>query len=473
LSEDALIMSPRPNSLAAKDAAFHFHGYTNALKNEKEGGFVVTRGKGVYVYDEDGKEYLEGLAGLWCCSLGFGEVPRLTQALVAQMQALPFYHTFTQKTAAVTVELAEKLVSLAPVPMSKVYFCNSGSEANDTVIKLVRYMNNGLGRPQKKKKIISRVKAYHGVTVAAGSLTGLPAIHKDFDLPIAGILHTDCPHYYRFGQPGETEEQFATRCAESLERLVLSEGPDTIAAMIAEPVMGAGGVIVPPRTYWDKIQAVLRKHDILLVADEVICGFGRTGNFWGSQTFGMKPDIMTMAKQLSAGFMPIAAIMMNERVYSTLRDNSNKNVSFAHGITYSGHPASAAVALEVQKIYEERKILEHVRELTPYFQKRLRTFADHPLVGECRGVGLVGAIELVKDKTTKQGFDPALLVGPNLVRIAHDHGLIIRPVADSLAFCPPMIATEQEIDSLFDRFARALADTQAWLEREGHLPAAA
>jgi len=465
-------MSPRPNSLAAKDAAFHFHGYTNALKNEKEGGFVVTRGKGVYVYDEDGKEYLDGLAGLWCCSLGFGEVPRLTQAVVAQMQVLPYYHTFTQKTAAVTVELAEKLVALAPVPMSKVYFCNSGSEANDTVIKMVRYMNNGLGRPEKKK-IISRVKAYHGVTVAAGSLSGLPAMHKDFDLPIAGILHTDCPHYYRFGKAGETEEQFATRCAESLERLILSEGPDTIAAMFAEPVMGAGGVIIPPRTYWDKIQAVLGKYDILLVADEVICGFGRTGNLWGSQTFGMKPDIMTMAKQLSAGFMPIAAIMMNERVYKALRDNSNKNVSFAHGITYSGHPASAAVALEVQKIYEERKILEHVRELAPHFLKRLRTFADHPLVGECRGVGLICAIELVKDKVTKQGFDPALLVGPNLVRIAHDHGLILRPVGDSVAICPPMIATDQEIDSLFDRFARALADTQAWLKREGHLPAAA
>lgn len=465
-------MSPRPNSLAAKDAAFHFHGYTNALKNEKEGGFVVTRGKGVYIYDEDGKEYMDGLAGLWCNALGFGEEPRLTEAVVRQMQQLPFYHTFTQKAAAVTVELAEKLVRLAPVPMSKAYFCNSGSEANDTVIKMVRYMNNGLGRPQKKK-IISRTKAYHGVTVAAGSLTGLPAIHKDFDLPIAGILHTDCPHYYRFGQPGESEEQFATRCAENLEKLILAEGPDTVAAMFAEPVMGAGGVIVPPRTYFEKIQVVLKKYDVLLVADEVICGFGRTGNFWGSTTFGMKPDIMTMAKQLSAGVLPIAAIMMNQRVYEALRDNSNKNIAFAHGITYSGHPACAAVALEVLKIYEERKIPERARELAPHFQKRLHSFADHPLVGECRGVGLVGAIELVRDKKTRQSFDATLLVGANLVRMAHDHGLIIRPVGDSLAICPPMIATEAEIDSLFDRFAKALADTEAWLKREGHLSAAA
>jgi len=465
-------MTPRPNSLAAKDAAFHFHGYTNALKNETEGGFVVTHGKGVFVYDEDGKEYMDGLAGLWCAALGFGEEPRLTEAAVKQMKALPFYHTFTQKTSAVTVELAEKLVNMAPVPMSKAYFCNSGSEANDTVIKVVRYLNNGLGRPQKKK-LISRVKAYHGVTVASGSLTGLPAIHKDFDLPMAGVLHTDCPHYYRFGQAGESEEAFATRCAENLEKLILAEGPDTIAAMFAEPVMGAGGVIIPPKTYWEKIQAVLKRYDVLLVADEVICGFGRTGNAWGSITFGMKPDIMTMAKQLSAGFLPIAAIMVNQRVYEGLRDNSAKNISFAHGITYSGHPVSSAVALETLKIYEERKIFDRVRALSPHFLKRLNSFADHPLVGECRGVGLIGAIELVKDKKTRQSFDATLMVGANLVRMAHDHGLIIRPVADSLAFCPPMIATEAEIDSLFDRFAKALEDTQAWLKQGGHLAAAA
>jgi 4-aminobutyrate--pyruvate transaminase len=464
-------MSPRPNSLAARDAAFHMHGYTNALKNEKEGGFVVTRGKGIYVYDEDGKEYLDGMAALWCSGLGFGEEPRLTQAAVKQMQALPFYHTFTQKVSAVTVELAEKLVNLAPVPMSKAFFCNSGSEANDTVVKMIWYMNNALGRPQKKK-IISRTKAYHGVTVAAASLTGLPGLHIDFDLPIAGILRTDCPHHYRFGQSGETEEAFATRCAENLEKLILSEGPETIAAMFAEPVMGAGGVIVPPKTYFAKIQAVLKKYDILLVADEVICGFGRTGNFWGSQTMGMTPDIMTMAKQLSAGVLPISAILINQKVYEVLRDNSAKNGVFGHGITYSGHPVCAAVALETIKIYEERKIVDRVRDLAPIFLKELQRFRDHPLVGECRGVGLVGAIELVKDKATRQSFDASLAVGPNLVRIAHDHGLIIRAVGDSLAFCPPMIITEAELVDMFRRFEKALADTAAWLQRDGHLQAA-
>jgi 4-aminobutyrate--pyruvate transaminase len=447
------------------------HGYTNAVRNEKEGGFVITRGKGIYVYDEDGKEYLDGMAALWCSGLGFGEEPRLTQAAVKQMQELPFYHTFTQKVASVTVELAEKLVNLAPVPMSKAFFCNSGSEANDTVVKMIWYMNNALGRKQKKK-IIARTKAYHGVTVAAASLTGLPGLHIDFDLPIAGILRTDCPHHYRFANPGESEEDFATRCAENLEKLILSEGPDTIAAMFAEPVMGAGGVIVPPKTYFAKIQAVLKKYDILLVADEVICGFGRTGNFWGSQTLGMTPDIMTMAKQLSAGVLPISAILINQKVYEILRDNSAKNGVFGHGITYSGHPVCAAVALETLKIYEDLKIVDRVRHLAPIFLRELQRFQSHPLVGECRGIGLVGAIELVKDKATRQGFDPSLTVGPTLVRIAHDHGLIIRAVGDSLAFCPPMIITEAELVDMFRRFDKALADTAAWLEREGHLQAA-
>ncbi len=465
-------MSPRPNSFAARDAAFHLHGYTNALKNENEGGFVITRGKGIYVYDENGKEYLDGMAALWCSGLGFGEEPRLTEVVVKQMRELPFYHTFTQKVPSVTVELAEKLVKLAPVPMSKAYFCNSGSEANDSVVKMVWYMNNALGRPQKKK-IIARTKAYHGVTVAAASLTGLPGLHIDFDLPIAGILRTDCPHHYRFGNPGESEEAFATRCAENLEKLILSEGPDTIAAMFAEPVMGAGGVIIPPKTYFDKIQAVLRKYDILLVADEVICGFGRTGNFWGSQTIGVQPDIMTMAKQLSASVLPIAAVLINQRVYEAIRDNSAKNTTFGHGFTYSGHPICAAVALETLKIYEDRKIVDHVRSLEPAFLRELRRFADHPLVGETRGVGLVGAIELVKDKATRQSFDTSLAVGPTLVRIAHDHGLILRAVGDSIAFCPPMIITETELVDMFKRFEKALADTVSWLKREGHVAQAA
>ena len=256
-----------------------------------------------------------------------------------------------------SVELAERLAAIAPPPITRAYFCNSGSEAIDTAIKLIWYYNNARGLPAKKK-IIARVKAYHGVTVAAASLTGLPALHNEFDLPIAGILRTDCPHYYRFGEKGESEEAFATRCADNLERLILAEGPDTVAALFAEPVQGAGGVIIPAKTYWEKINAVLKKYDVLLVADEVICGFGRTGNWWGTQTFGLKPDIITSAKQLSAGQLPIAAILINQRVYEVLRDNSNKLGGFAHGLTYSGHPVSSAVALETIKIYEDERIVD-------------------------------------------------------------------------------------------------------------------
>jgi 4-aminobutyrate--pyruvate transaminase len=461
-------MTARPNSLAARDGAYHFHGYTNALKNEQDGGFVVTRGDGPFVYTEEGKEYFDGLAGLWCCSLGFGPQPRLVEAAKKQMETLPFYHTFTQKVAAPAVELAEKLVQLAPVPMSKAYFCNSGSEANDTAVKMIWYFNNALGRPEKKK-IISRVKAYHGVTVAAASLTGLPPLHNQFDLPIAGILRTDCPHYYRFGEAGESEEAFATRCANNLESLILAEGPDTIAAMFAEPVQGAGGVIIPTKSYWDKITAILKKYDILLVADEVICGFGRTGNWWGTQTFGLQPDIITMAKQLSAGQLPIAAILINQRVYEGLRDQSNKLGGFAHGLTYSGHPVAAAVALETIKIYEDLNIVERVRDLAPLFKREMMAYADHPLVGEVRVTGLVGAIELVKDKKTHESFDAKLAVGPTLVnKFAHEHGLIIRPVADAACFCPPMICTEAQITDMFGRYGRALKDTHDWLKREGH-----
>src|SRR5580692_5547776 len=295
---------------AIRDIATTIHPYTNLKLHETEGPLVMTGGNGVFVSDEDGKSYLEALAGLWCVSLGFSE-RRLADAAYRQMLKLPYYHTFAHKAHDIGIELAEKLLSIAPVPMSKVFFVNSGSEANDTVVKLVWYYNNALGRPQKKK-IISRTKAYHGVTVASASLTGLANNHRDFDLPIANILHVECPHWYRFGQPGESEEAFSTRMAEALEQRIVSEDPETVAAMIAEPVMGAGGVLLPPATYWDKIQDVLRKYDVLLIADEVICGFGRTGEMWGTTTYGLRPDMITCAKALSSGYMPIGAVLFSE-----------------------------------------------------------------------------------------------------------------------------------------------------------------
>ena len=452
---------------ARRDIATSIHPYTNLKLHETEGPMVITEGDGVFVRDENGKRYLEGLAGLWCASLGFSE-RRLAEAAYRQMLKLPFYHTFAHKAHDIGIELAEKLLSIAPVPMEKVFFVNSGSEANDTVVKLVWYYNNALGRPQKKK-IISRAKGYHGVTVASASLTGLPNNHRDFDLPIANILHVDCPHWYRFGRPGESEEAFATRLADSLEKRILSEGPETVAAMIGEPIMGAGGVILPPATYWEKVQAVLKKYDVLLIADEVICGFGRTGNMWGTTTYHLKPDMISCAKALSASYLPIGAVMVSANIYKALVQQSEKIGVFAHGFTYSGHPVTSAVALETLKIYEETDLVGHVRNMAPRMQAALRQFEDHPLTGEVRGIGLIGAIELVADKAAKTPFDAKAGVGGFLAKRAQHHGLIVRPLVDTIAFCPPLIINEDEIDLMFERFALALDDTFEMVRDKGLL----
>ncbi len=462
-------MTSLPNSTASRDIAYHLHPYTNARKHEAEGPLVIVKGKGVHVYDEQGKSYIEGMAGLWSTALGFGE-ERLIEAATKQLRELPYYHTFNHKVSTPSVDLSEKLIEIAPVKMSKVAFANSGSEANDTVVKFVWYYNNALGRPEKKK-IISRIKGYHGVTVASGSLTGLPANHADFDLPIANILHTSCPHHYRFGLEGESETDFATRMAADLEKMILDEGPETVAAFIAEPVMGAGGVIVPPATYWDKIQAVLTKYDVLLIADEVICGFGRTGEAFGSVTFGIKPDIMVMAKALSSSYLPISAVMISDKLYQAIADNSAKIGTFGHGYTYAGNPVSAAVALETLKIYEERKLFDHARRVGERLQSGLRKFADRPYVGEVRGVGLIGAVELVADKASKTLFDPAGKVGAYLVGRAQAHGVILRNLVDSVAFSPPLIITEEQVDDMLARFEQALAETEDWLAQDPEAPA--
>jgi len=463
-------MSQRLNSPAARDIAYHLHPYTNARKHEANGPLILTEGKGVYVIDDHGNKYIEGLAGLWCASLGFGE-ERLIRAATEQMHKLPFYHSFAHKAPAPIMDIAERLIELAPVPMSKAFFANSGSEANDTAIKMVWFYNNARGRPEKKK-IISRVKAYHGVTIAAASLTGLPNNHRDFDLPIANILHTGCPHHYRFARDGESEEDFATRLAEGLEQLILEEGPETVAAFIGEPVMGAGGVLVPPKGYWRKIQAVLRKHDVLLIADEVICGFGRLGDYWGCQTYGIEPDIMTMAKQLTSGYVPMSAVLISDAIYQPIADNSAKIGTFAHGYTYSGHPLAAAVALETLKIYEERDIVGRVRHLAPRLQDGLRAFAGNALVGEVRGLGLVGALELVANKQTKAPFDPVGVVGGYFAERAQAHGLIIRAMGDVIGICPPLVIEEAEIDALLGALGKALEETAAWVSTEG-LPSVA
>lgn len=454
-----------PNSLHARDIAHVLHPYTNSSLHRTRGPLVIEHGDGIHVIDDQGNRYIEALSGLFCASLGFSE-QRLVEAATRQMNKLPFYHTFGHKSNQPVVELAERLLALAPVPMSKVFFANSGSEANDTAVKLVWYYHNAIGKPEKKK-IISRIKAYHGVTVATASLTGLPGNHRDFDLPIAGILHTDCPGYYRFGLPGESEEDFATRCARSLEELILREGPDTVGAFIAEPVMVSGGCIVPPESYFAKIQSVLKKYDVLLIADEVICGFGRTGNMFGCETYGMVPDMMTMAKQLSAAYQPISALMINTKVFDAIVAESEKIGTFGHGFTYGGHPVAAAVALETLKIYEERDILGHVRSLAPHFQQALRHLGEHPLVGEARGVGLVGTLELVQDKRTRENFPPTMGVAVQAGKFSEIHGVITRASGDNVNLCPPLIITEVELDDLVVRIERTLDDTQRWLQADG------
>jgi 4-aminobutyrate--pyruvate transaminase len=450
------------STLSDGDRDCLLHPYTHLRQHITSGPLVMARGRGIYVFDAGGKQYIEGMAGLWCTALGFSE-RRLADAALCALQQLPFYHGFGGKAAAPTLALAERLLALAPVPMSKVFFANSGSEANDTAVKLIWYANNALGRPEKKK-IIARRLGYHGVTVATASLTGLPANHREFDLPIGRILHTGCPHHYRFGRPGESEADFTARLARSLEELILREGPETIAAMFVEPVMGAGGVILPPDGYFPAIEAVLRRYDILLVVDEVICGFGRTGRRWGSETYGIRPDMITCAKALSSGYLPISALMISEPIWQAVLAASDKVGMFAHGYTYSGHPVAATVALEALTLYEERDILGHVRRVAPAFQAGLQRLALHPLVGQARGIGLIGAVELVRDKDARTPFEPGDGVAAFAARRAEHHGLIIRPlIGDVLAFSPPLIIEPDEIDELMARAGRALDDTWQWV----------
>ncbi len=458
-------MKPLSN-LAVRDIETVLHPYTNLAKHRETGPMVIERGEGVHVFDSSGKSYIEGLAGLWCTSLGYGN-EELIEAASEQMRKLSFSHLFGGKSHDPGIALAEKLKEIAPGEISKVFFASSGSEANDTQIKLAWYYNNALGR-SAKKKIISRQRAYHGVTIASASLTGLPANHTDFDLPIANILHTDCPHHYRYAADGESEEAFADRLAASLEEMILREGPETVAAFIAEPVMGAGGVVIPPAGYFAKIQAMLDKYDILFIDDEVICGFGRLGTMFGAEALGIRPDTVSVAKALSSAYQPIGAVMVPEAMYEAMVEESRKIGTFGHGFTYSGHPVAAAVALKTLEIYERDNIVGQVQAKSPLFAKRLAALADHPLVGNARGLGLMGALELVADKSSRRGFAPADGVGAKVMALAEAEGLILRSLmGDIIALCPPLIISEAEIDELFDRLTRALDHAEAWVSGQG------
>jgi 4-aminobutyrate--pyruvate transaminase len=456
---------PPLSNLATRDVETLLHPYINLASFREHGPLIIERGQGVTVYDTEGKPYIEGMAGLWCTALGYGN-EELVEAATAQMRKLSFAHLFTGKSHDPAIELGEKLKEIAPVPISKIFFCNSGSEANDTQVKLVWYLNNALGRPNKKK-IVSRMKAYHGVTLVAASLTGLPGNHRDFDLPLPGFLHTSCPHHYRFAQDGESEEDFATRLAAELDALIVKEGAENVAAFIAEPVMGAGGVIVPPKTYFEKIAAVCDRHDVFMISDEVICGFGRLGTMFGCEKLGFRPHSLSIAKAMSSAYLPIAAVMIPETMYQALLAESKKIGVFGHGFTYGGHPVSAAVALKAIEIYQRDRIVAQAAERAPQFQARLSALNAHPLVGEARGLGLIGGVELVADKKSKRAFTATHAVGAHAVAFAEAEGLIVRSViGDVLTICPPLIISAAEIDALFDRLTRALDRTLDWVTRE-------
>lgn len=429
---------------------------------------TLVRGEGVYVWDDRGKQYLEGMAGLWCASLGHGN-QELAEVASRQMRELSYAPMFGGKTHPKAIALAERLSAMLPMKDAAVFFGSSGSDANDSHVRMLRYYHAAIGKPEKRK-IIARERSYHGVTVATASLTGLPVMQQHFDLPVEalGILRTDHPHYYRGRQGGETEAEFVDRIVGNLEALILREGPETIAAFIAEPITGASGVIVPPEGYYPRVQALLREHDILFWADEVITGFGRTGHPFGVTTMGIEsPDLMTLAKQLSAAYVPLSAAAIRGDMYEAMIEQSARAGIFGHGFTYSGHPLACAVALAVLEIYERDDVFARAARLGEHMQARLRELEAHPLVGEVRGRGLLAAIELVTDEQTGA---TSPIIAPYAQRAALEHGLIVRAVAGSaLAFCPPLVITEAQIDEMVAKTVAALDQTLAHCRAQGLL----
>jgi L-2,4-diaminobutyrate transaminase len=455
-------------SLESLDKERVLHPATSIADHLRTGPRIMVEGSGVTLTDASGRRYIDAVAGLWCVNIGYGR-HEVADAMAAQSRRLAYYHTFSSMSNEPQVRLADRLLPLAPGRMSKVFFANSGSEANDTQVKLVWYYNNLRGRP-RKKKIISRLQAYHGTTVVTASLTGLPLFHQAFDLPIAGILHTATPHHYRNAAPGQSEEDYATALAAELDQLIQREGPDTVAAFIAEPVMGAGGVLTPPRTYFQKVQAVLKKHDVLMIADEVICGFGRLGKLFGSEVYAIDPDLVTVAKGLTSGYFPLSACFVSEGIWAVLRDASPQTGAFAHGFTYSGHPVGAAAAMANLDILLGEDLVGNSARVGAYLQERLRAdFASHPLVGQVRGVGLIAGVELVADRATRAPFAPEAKVAQRVAQRGMEEGVIVRalPAGATLAFSPPLCITRDEVDRVVDGFGRALASVADELTRQG------
>ena len=427
---------------------------------------VVARAEGPYIYDKQGKRYLEGMAGLWCTALGYGN-EEIIEAAECQMRELSFSHMFGGKTHPSAIELADKLAAMVPMQDGRVFLGNSGSDANDTLLKLIRYHAEASGQPNRIK-VIAREQGYHGVTLASAALTAIPTNHAHFQLPFEalGVLRTGSANYYRGANEGESEAEFVARRAQELEALILAEGPETIAAMIAEPVSGAGGVIVPPAGYFEAIEAVLDRYGIWLWDDEVICGFGRLGTDFGANKMGMQPQMMTLAKALSSAYVPVSAAIVQGDIADCINASATEVGVFGHGYTYSGHPLGCAVASKVIDIYVRDKIFDHAATVGDYLQGRLKDFADHPLVGEVSGVGMIGALELVADKTSKKPFD-GMKIGQFCAKAAEDNGLVIRPLGGNrVAVCPPLIIETPHVDELIEKFSAALNLTLDWVTAE-------
>ncbi len=442
------------NEFQALDRDHHMHPFTDQGDLNKIGTRVITKADGVYIWDSNGHKMLDGMAGLWCVAVGYGR-KELAQAAYDQMMELPYYNSFFQCSTPPAIKLAEKLAEVAPAHLNNVFFTGSGSESNDTVLRLVRHYWKTKGEPQKSV-IISRKNAYHGSTVAGASLGGMKYMHEQGDLPIPGIVHIDQPYWFTEGGDQDPEE-FGLARAKQLEEKIIELGVNRVAAFIAEPLQGAGGVIIPPASYWPEIQRICDKYGILLIADEVITGFGRTGNWFGSETFGIKADFMPIAKGLSSGYLPIGGVMISDRVANHLKDEGGE---INHGYTYSGHPAAAAVALKNLEIIQDEKLVEKVAEDTgPYLQKRWAELLDHPIVGETRGVGLVCALELVKDKKTRERLAPDGKGGSLCKDFCTKNGLIMRATGDIMLVSPPLVISREEIDELIEKARRSLDDT--------------
>ncbi|MCC1493125.1 aminotransferase [Cognatishimia sp. F0-27] len=455
------------------DRQFVFHPFSAAGQHEQSGAAMIAReASGCWITDDAGKRYLDSMAGLWCVNVGYGR-DRIADAMADQARKLSYFHGFSSMATEPAAILAQRVIEKAPPGFSKIFFGASGSDANDTQAKIVWYYNNALGRTEKKK-IIARDRGYHGVTVMAGGLTGLPALHNGFDLPLPMIRHVSAPHNLWTRHPGETDDAFGDRLAAELNTLIEAEGPETVAAFIAEPVMGAGGVIVPPEGYFPKIKAVLDRHDVLLIADEVICGFGRLGTWFGTEKMDMKPDLMSVAKGITSGYAPLSGVLVGEEIWRVISgEGAAKFGAFGHGYTYTAHPVMAAAALANLDILEEDNLVERAGSIGAYMQETLRTaFADMPIAAEVRGTGLVAAVEFARPVGEGwEKFDPGRTVAPRIVRAALEDGVICRalPNGDAVSFSPPFTITHEEIDLAVSTVRRAADQTYSALRAEGAL----